>query len=107
MKMLKITSNGQLQKKLDDLDHNVKSLSGQQVPIPELLTPQFLGQCSRFQSAEEMFTASGFKIDSAEDFAAIPDAEWDEFICTNTTFDSWGAMLGQAGGEWARRQLGF
>jgi hypothetical protein len=54
-----------------------------------------------------MFDASGFKIESPEDFAAIPDAEWDQFIRDNTTFASWEAMLGEAGGEWAARKLGF
>jgi len=106
--MLKITGMDELQKKLKDLSRRAEGLSGQQkVPIPELLTGEFLRQCSRFHSADEMFSASGFKIDSADDFAAIPDTEWDQFIRTNTSFESWEAMLSQAGGEWAARRLGL
>ena len=106
--MLKITGLDELQRKLDDLSRRSKSLAGKQnVPIPELLTPGFLRTCSRFQSVEQMFEASGFKIDSTEDFAAIPDTEWDEFIRVNTSFASWEALLSKAGGEWAARRLGL
>lgn len=106
--MLKMTGLDEFQRKLNDVAHRAESLSGNHsVPVPELLTPDFLRRCSRFQSAEELFEASGFKVESAEDFTAIPDAEWNEFIRTNTSFPSWEAMLGEAGGEWAARRLGF
>jgi hypothetical protein len=106
--MLKITGLDELQRKLDDLARNAQNLSGKQdVPITELLTPSFLSRCSRFQSAKELFEASGFKLESADDFAAIPHAEWDGFIHANTSFASWEIMLGEAGGEWTARQLGL
>jgi hypothetical protein len=54
-----------------------------------------------------MFEASGFKIESIEDFAAIPDVAWDEFIRAHTSVSTWEAMLGEAGGAWAARHLGF
>lgn len=106
--MLKVTGLDDLQRKLNDIGRRAESLSKtQNVPLPELLAPDFLRRCSRFQSATEMFEASGFKVESAEDFAAIPDAEWDQFIRTQTSFVSWDAMLGEAGGAWAARGLGF
>jgi hypothetical protein len=60
---------------------------------------------SRFQSTDEMLAASGFKVDTAEDFAAIPDAEWDQFISQNTSFPSWEAMQGEAAQAWVARKL--
>jgi hypothetical protein len=106
--MLKVTGLDELQHRLNDMGRRAESFSGNHsVPVPELLTPDFLRRCSRFQSAEEMFEASGFKIESAEDFTAIPDAAWDEFVRANTSFVSWEAMLGEAGGEWAARRLEF
>jgi hypothetical protein len=106
--MLRVTGLDELQRKLDDMARRAEDLSGKQnVPITELLTPDFLLRCSRFHSAEEMFKASGFKVDTAEDFAAVPDAAWDEFIRANTSFPTWEAMLGEAGGAWAARRLGF
>lgn len=106
--MLKITGLDEAQRKLNDFARRAESLAGtRNVPLPELLTPDFLRRCSKFHSADEMFEASGFKIDSMEDFKAIPDAEWDQFIHTNTSFSTWEAMLREAGGAWAKKQLGF
>lgn len=106
--MLKVTGLDELQRRLEDLSRRAESVSGNHnVPIPELLTRDFLSRCSRFSSADEMFEASGFKIELPEDFAAIPDAERDAFVRTNTTYASWDAMLSEAGGEWTARRLGF
>lgn len=106
--MIKVTGLDELQRKLIDMSRRAESLSGKHnVPIPELLTPDFLTRCSRFRSADEMFEASGFKIESSEDFAAISDAERDTFIRTHTSFSSWEAMLSEAGGEWAARRMGL
>jgi len=49
-----------------------------------------------------MFERSGFKVESQEDFAAIPDEAWDDFICTNTSYFNWREML-QAAGAAGRR----
>lgn len=48
-----------------------------------------------------MIQANGFKVESEDDFKAIPDAEWDVFIHDNTSFGSWREML-----EAARGRLG-
>ena len=106
--MLKVTGLDELQRKLNDMARRAEEASGtRSVSIAELLTPDFLLQCSRFHSVNEMFEASGFKIESKEDFEAIPDAPWDEFIRTNTSFATWEAMQAEAGGAWVARQLGF
>lgn len=75
------------------------------VHLGDLVTPEFLSRHSRFSAEDEMFEASGFTIQSAEDFAAIPDDAWDEFIALNTTFSSWHELLATAQSEWLRRQL--
>lgn len=50
------------------------------MPVSELLTSAFVARHTQFVSADELFEQSGFKIESQEDFAAIPDEEWDESI---------------------------
>jgi hypothetical protein len=103
---IKVTGLEQLQKTLNDLKNKVESISGEQsVPISELLTPDFLATCSTFAAADEMFDRSGFKVDSQEDFAAIPDDLWEEFIRSNTSFLSWREMLHAAGTVWAKNKL--
>ncbi|EBQ6113496.1 hypothetical protein DAZ36_25185 [Salmonella enterica subsp. enterica serovar Enteritidis] len=98
----------ELQKKLDDLANNTKALDGQhQVPLTDLLNPAFIASCSKFSSVEELFDASGFKIESAEDLKAIPDAEWDSFIKSNTTYESWLEMQKSAAVLWAKGKLGL
>ena len=105
--LIKFDGFDELSKKLDDLKESVESMHGAQVPLGELLNPGFLGKHTRFLSEDEMFAASGFKIETAEDFEKIPDEEWDNFIHQNTPFAAWSDMLSAAGAEWAERKLGF
>ena len=104
--MLKVTVEENL-RPLEDLARRARELHGQhEISVANLLTPDFLGQCSRFKSADELFDASGFSVQSVEDFKAIPDAEWDTFIGGNTTFANWQDMLNAAVKEWTIKQLG-
>ena len=98
----------ELQRKLQGMADNLREIEGtNEVPMSEVLTPEFLSACSRFASLEEMFAASGFKVDSPEDFKAIPDDEWDAFIRQHTKFDTWQEMLGEAGSVWAKNRIGL
>lgn len=93
---------------LDELAKNLEGMSGtQNVPIEELLTPEFVSFHTKFANIEEMFEASGFKIESQDDFAAIPDEDWDKFIRTISAFSDWESMLGEAGSAWAVKKLGL
>jgi len=104
----KIEGLDELQRNLEQLGDRAGQINGrQEVPLTELLTPGFLAKHSRFLSADEMFEASGFKIETTEDFAKVPDDEWGLFIQQNTTFPTWGEMLSAAGAEWAQNKLGL
>lgn len=103
---MKITGFDELQKKLDKLAQNAAALDGEHsVPVNELLTPAFVARYTRFASADELFEQSGFKIESPEEFAAIPDEEWDEYIRSVSGFSGWQAMLSKAGEAWAAKKL--
>ena len=105
---LKIQGLKELEKKLGDLSRKAESIDGtNQVPVPELLTPTFLESCSNYRNADEFFEASGFEVNSEEDFAAIPDDQWDNFISRHTSFPDWQSMLGAAAKEWAKQKLGL
>ena len=104
---MKITGLDELTKQLDRMAKGAKELDGTHtVPMTELLSPGFVSSHTKFANAEEMFEASGFKIESQDDFAAIPDAEWDEFIRSISSFSDWQSMLGEAGTAWAAKKLG-
>lgn len=106
--LMKFKGLKELERKLNDLSSRAKKLDGEHnVPITELLTPSFLARCSRFQSASELFEASGFKVESQEDFAAIPDDQWDKFIRENTIYSNWQEMLKAAVAAWVKKELGI
>ena len=98
----------EFQRKLEDLKRKAEEVEGgHSVPISELLTPEFLGSCSSFSSVEELFDASGFKVETPEDFAAIPDSDWEWFIQQNTSYISWSEMLQDASQAWTVKKLGL
>ncbi|BBU68741.1 hypothetical protein [Fluviibacter phosphoraccumulans] len=106
--MLKITGLDELTNQLDHMARVAEELEGTQtVLMTELLSPEFVSSHTKFVNAEEMFEASGFKIESQDDFAAIPDAEWDEFIRSISSFSDWQSMLSEAGSAWAAKKLGI
>jgi hypothetical protein len=106
--MSKIEGVDELQKTLNDLAKKAEALDGEHnIPVAELLTDSFVLQHTSFSSATEMFTASRFKVETQEDFAAIPDSDWDNYIRSISSFDSWQSMLVVAVQEWTKQQLGL
>ena len=98
----------ELQKRLEDLDKGAERLDGEhKVPFNEIFPPSFMKQYTTFKSIEKMLKASGYTIESAEDFDAIPDTAWDSFVRQRTKFDSWSDMIAKAGEEWTAKKLGF
>jgi len=96
-----------LQKNLRRLEDRARALDGtHSVPIGELLTPGFVRAHVRSCSTvEEWLQNSGFKIESADDFKAIPDADWDAYVRSSTSFSNWQEMLQAAGAEMVKKQL--
>jgi hypothetical protein len=104
----KITGLDKLQKKLDDLQRKAEALDGEhQVPFSELFNSSFMQQYTKYETFEALIEAGGFKVETPDDFKAIPDNEWDEHIAVTTSFSSWQEMMNQAASEWAKKQLGF
>lgn len=106
--MIKVKGLEEVSKQLNELSKRAKELGGSHsVPIDELLTTEFLSAHTRFATFEEMARVSGFKIEKQEDFAAIPDDQWDGFVRSESRFGSWEEMLQHAGEAWAARKLGL
>jgi hypothetical protein len=103
---IKITGLDELQRQLKELQHRAESLSGtHDVPISQLLTSEFMLLNTDFESVELMFRASGYKIESQEDLAAIPDEPWESFVRSRTRFGTWQEMLAAAAKEYFERRL--
>ncbi len=94
--------------KLRELQRRAGQLDGEHsVSFAELFDDEFMLRHTDFPSIDAMLKASGFKVDTAEDFEAIPDDPWDAFIRERTRFTSWDEMKNAAGQEWATRQMGL
>jgi len=88
------------------LAKNAKGMDGtSQVQLTDLMTSEFISGCSSYDDLDSLFSQSGFKIESKEDFEAIPDNEWEEFIINNTSFDSWEEMQETALKSFVKKQL--
>lgn len=93
-------------KGFDKLEKNVSGLSDtDSISLDALMNPSFISSCSQYSSFEELVEASGFKVESKEDFAAIPDQEWEQFIQTNTSYESWIEMQQAAGINYVKAKL--
>ena len=91
---------------LDQMIRNAEEIDGKhQVKLVDLMNPAFISTHSKFTDFDALLAASGFKVDSAEDFAAIPDDEWDDYIKSNTDFENWLEMQKTAGAEYMRSKL--
>lgn len=98
----------EFQHRLKDISDRAQAIDGDNhIPLSELLTPDFLAEHTRFHSASELLESSGFKIESVEDFQAIPQEALDSFINQNSPFSTWHEMLQGAVVAWTRKKLGF
>jgi hypothetical protein len=92
-------------KGLKELQQKMEALAEvKSVPVPELLTPEFVSACSKYASAQELFDASGLEIGTAEKFEEHR-SELDEFLGKNTTYGNWSEMIGAAGEQYLKAKL--
>lgn len=93
-------------KDLNRLQRRLQRLEGtRSVPFSELFPDEFMLLNTEFQSISQMLEESGFRVETPEDFADIPDEEWDTFVRSRTRFVSWEEMRAAGGNAWMSRQL--
>jgi hypothetical protein len=93
---------------LQELEQRLERFNGSHdIPMNELLNPEFMLKYTHFSSFQDMLDHSGYSGKTEEDIEVIPGAQWDAFTSANSTFMSWDEMLEAALGEWSKRQLGF
>jgi hypothetical protein len=75
---------------LKSLEKNVHNLEGTHtISFDKLFTKIFMEKHTDCSSFDEFLKAGNFVVDSQEDFEAIPDDVWDQFVSHATDFDSW------------------
>ena len=75
-----------------------KAVKNSEDPITftELFTSEFMRLYTQFESIEELLSSGGFKVNSEEDYEAIPDEDIDAYVVNTTNFRSWKEMLIEA-----------
>lgn len=105
---VKITGLDKLQKQLKKMEKGAKELEKTtSVSFGELFTTSFMRKHTKFSSFDDLLSAGGFEVNSSEDFEAIPDDVFDNYISSCTKFSSWKNMLDEATSEYALKKLGF
>lgn len=91
---------------LKSLEKNVHDLEGTHtISFDKLFTKTFMEKHTDCSSFDEFLKAGNFVVDSQEDFEAIPDDVWDQFVSHATDFDSWDDMLKQATNDYLSSEL--
>lgn len=103
---IEISFEGKTQREREKLLEKIAKLRGTHTgSVDQLLVPDFMLRFTNFASVDEMVEKSGFEVHNAEDFAAVPADEWDQFIAANTQFATWLDMISAAGSECFARAL--
>ncbi len=97
---MSIDGSEDAQKKLERLRKEGAKLSGEQVPLKDLLTPGFISQYSGFPNLEAFADAGGFR-----DFENADMDEVNVFVAKHTRFSTWDKMVHKAGEEYVVRRL--
>lgn len=91
---------------LKKLAQNAKEIDGtHSVELAKVLSPSFMASHTSSRDFDSFCELGGFKVESAEDFAAIPDQEWEDHVMKNTKFPSWLEMQKTAAAEYMKAQL--
>lgn len=91
---------------MKQLEKNYAELAATtEVRLIDKMPPAFVSAHSSFADLDALFKGSGFKIDTLDDFAAIPDEDWEAFIKANTDFESWSEMQLVAHREYIKAKL--
>lgn len=105
---LRITGFDEIQDSIKDSLQALEKFSDPvEVNMAEILTPEFLQATSSVSSFDELLDKSGFKVETQEDFVAIPDEEFDQYIRSISSFNSWSDMLDCASEKYMIEQLGL
>jgi hypothetical protein len=103
---VKLKGFNQLQKALNELADDVKNVSGE-YSFEELFHANFMGKYTSVATFQELLDKSGFRVETAEDFKAIPDDAWDEHIRRYTSFSDWEDMQQTAAQELIAKKIGL
>ena len=94
--------------KFGEMADNAEQLGGESdVSFGDLFTEQFMQEHTDTTSFGDFINNSQWTVESEQDFEAIPEGEFDEYVRDHSDFNSWENMSGAAGTEWVAREIGL
>ncbi|MDL0123108.1 hypothetical protein [Halobacterium salinarum] len=91
-----------------DLQDAAEELDGEnEVPMEEIFPSEFMRDHTDFDSFDELLEESQWDVETQEDFRAIPDEPFDEYIAETTDFQDWDEMYRTGGKQWMKKELGL
>jgi hypothetical protein len=103
---IEITGLDELKRQLDKLQRIGEQPDGShQTSFAELFTDRFMRANSTVASFEALIKAGGFTAETAEEFLAISNSDWEKCVRAHTRFTSWLEMQETAGAEWLQRKV--
>lgn len=98
----------ELQDRLEEMKESAEELDGEnKIPFDELFDESFMRSHTEFESFDELIDESPWEVESEDDFIAIPEDEFDEYVAEHSEFDDWEEMKGVAAQKWMSSRLGF
>jgi len=94
-------------REINDTIEKIESLDGAQVDFDESFTIEFMQNHAGVSSFDAFLKRGNFKVEKQEDFEAIPDDVFDNYVKENTDFSSWEEMFDAATDEYLDSQLDF
>ncbi len=88
----------------DKMNKAVKGASGE-VKLDTLFNQGFMNKYSSVKTIDQMFENAGIKIESEDDFNALPKETIDNAVRRHTSFGSWEEMLNKAGEEYMGEEI--
>ena len=71
----------------------------------EMFPPELMRKYTNYSDLESFLNNCGFPHKTGEEFKAIPDVAFDEYVRKSSKFSSWREMLDAAGGKLLSREL--
>ena len=102
------SDTGDIDDLLDDMRERAAAMEGQNdLPLDEVFPPSFMARHTLADSIGAFLDDCEWDAETREDFADVPQDEFDDYVAERTRFDDWDAMVGRAGEEWMARQMGM
>ena len=86
-------------------DRFFSKLEKTQLSLKELFHDDFILKTTPYKNLTEFLSASGFRLQTAADLAAISNDQWNQFIQKCSTFQSFDEMKEAALHEWLIRNI--